>query len=118
MKVLVCGGRDYRDAQVLFFELNRLNNENGFDEVIVGDASGADFLALVWAAWCEIPTHVYRAKWNTHGKKAGPMRNQEMLDKGKPDLVVAFPGGRGTSDMVRRARKAGIEVREIARPAS
>lgn len=38
-----------------------------------------------------------------------------MLVEGKPDIVVAFEGHRGTADMVERARKAGIEVREIRR---
>lgn len=47
----------------------------------------------------------------TNGKAAGPIRNQRMLDEGKPDLVVAFPGGRGTADMVRRAKAAGVPVR-------
>ena len=41
------------------------------------------------------------------------MRNQKMLDEGKPDLVVAFAGGRGTADMVRIAKRSGVEVREI-----
>jgi hypothetical protein len=47
------------------------------------------------------------------GKAAGPIRNQRMIDEGKPDLVIAFPGGRGTADMVSRAKKAGIPVQEI-----
>jgi hypothetical protein len=46
--------------------------------------------------------------------KAGPIRKQQMLDEGKPDLVVAFPGGRGTAHMVRIARAAGIEVIEAS----
>jgi hypothetical protein len=50
------------------------------------------------------------ADWNTHGRAAGPIRNQRMLDEVKPELVVAFPGGRGTADMVRRAREAGVNV--------
>ena len=37
-----------------------------------------------------------------------------MLDEGKPDLVIAFPGGKGTADMARRAREAGIEVIEVS----
>jgi hypothetical protein len=45
------------------------------------------------------------------------MRNQQMLDEGRPTLVVAFPGGRGTADMMRRARVAGIEVIEISKVA-
>jgi len=54
------------------------------------------------------------ANWAELGRKAGPIRNQQMLDEGKPNLVVAFPGGRGTADIVRRARAAGIEVVEFA----
>ena len=49
------------------------------------------------------------SKWKMHGKKAGPLRNQEMVDAGT-DLVVAFPGGRGTADLVRRARAAGLQI--------
>jgi hypothetical protein len=47
--------------------------------------------------------------------KAGPLRNYQMLEEGKPDLVVAFPGGGGTKDMVRRAVKAGVSVHEVNR---
>jgi len=52
----------------------------------------------------------FDAEWHRHGKRAGPIRNQRMLEEGQPDLIVAFPGGHGTADMVRRARQAGIEV--------
>lgn len=54
------------------------------------------------------------ADWSKYGKAAGPMRNQKMLDEYKPDLVVALPGGRGTADMVSRARVAGVEVIEAS----
>jgi hypothetical protein len=58
---------------------------------------------------------VFYADWDKHGRAAGPIRNQQMLDEGKPDLVVAFllPQGSGTLDMIRRTEKAGIEVRVI-----
>jgi predicted Rossmann-fold nucleotide-binding protein len=35
-----------------------------------------------------------------------------MLSEGKPDLVIAFPGGRGTADMIRQAKEAGVPVRQ------
>jgi hypothetical protein len=38
-----------------------------------------------------------------------------MLDEGKPDLVVAFPGGGGTKDMITRALGAGVSVHEVNR---
>ncbi len=55
---------------------------------------------------------MFHAEWMKYGKAAGPIRNARMLAEGKPDLVVAFPGGRGTADMLRRVREAGIEVIE------
>lgn len=55
----------------------------------------------------------FEADWHTHGRAAGPIRNRRMIEEGKPDLVVAFPGGRGTANMVNQARAAGIEVREV-----
>jgi hypothetical protein len=71
------------------------------------------------AGWCRgvprKPYEVTQGEWDELGKKAGPLRNQRMLDEGKPDLVVAFPGGGGTKDMVRRAVKAGVSVHEVNR---
>jgi hypothetical protein len=84
--------------------------------VIAGGARGADTLAVQEARARKppIPVRVYPADWRRHGKAAGPIRNQQMLDEGAPDLVLAFPGGGGTADMVRRARRAGLEVVRIA----
>ena len=55
----------------------------------------------------------YPAPWKRFGPSAGGIRNQQMLDEGKPDLVVAFPGGKGTADMVRRAENAGVKVIKV-----
>lgn len=106
MKVLVCGGRDYQDAAAVREALAMV----GALEIITGCAKGADSLAAREAAKRNLPCKVFRADWKTHGRAAGPIRNQEMLDEGKPDLVMAFPGGRGTADMVRRAKAAGVPV--------
>jgi hypothetical protein len=56
----------------------------------------------------------FPADWDTHGRAAGPIRNQRMLDVGKPDFVIAFPGGHGTANMVRKAKAAGVQVLEVA----
>lgn len=110
MRVLVCGGRDYTDREAVFAALDRLHAERGVDVVIHGDAAGADTQARLWAVARGIAHHPYPAEWEKHGRGAGPIRNQEMLDGGKPDGVVAFPGGRGTADMVRRAEAAGLKI--------
>jgi hypothetical protein len=54
-----------------------------------------------------------RANWYLHGKGAGHERNARMLELG-PELVVAFPGGRGTANMIARAERAGVEVMRIS----
>lgn len=113
MRVLVCGGRDYADIETLYRELDRIHVRTPITCIIEGGASGADYLASRWSAKNDLSEHArYKADWTLHGKAAGPIRNQRMLDEGKPDLVVAFSGGRGTADMVRRARTAGVKVRE------
>ena len=113
MRVLVCGGRNYSDKACLWYRLDSLGPPE-VSAIISGMASGADSLAAEWAEKFGFPLHKFPADWNAHGKAAGPIRNQRMLDEGKPDLVLAFPGGRGTADMVRRAKSAGIRVVEVA----
>jgi hypothetical protein len=112
MRILVCGGREFTDRRLLNDTLNGLRLTRGIVHVIAGGARGADSMAEWWAKAEGVPCQVYQADWAGLGRKAGPIRNQRMLDEGKPDLVVAFPGGRGTADMVRRGREAG-EVIEV-----
>lgn len=110
MRILVCGGRDYTNRARVNRILDRVHAERGITAIIQGTARGADTLAAEWGWDNKITVCSYPADWQAHGKKAGPIRNQEMLDRGKPDAVVAFPGGAGTADMVRRARAAEVAV--------
>lgn len=114
LRVLVCGGRDFADRRAVFGALEALNTERGIGCIIHGAARGADSLAGDWATANGVLAECHPADWEAHGKAAGPIRNASMLESSKPDLVVAFPGGRGTADMVARARAAGVEVIEIA----
>lgn len=116
IRVLVCGGRDFSNKHQLYTELDRIHAETPISCIIEGGAAGADYLAARWSVRANLNDHArYPADWTMHGRAAGPIRNQRMLDEGKPDLVVAFPGGRGTADMVRRAEKAGVPVVRIER---
>ena|SRR5215510_7917227 len=112
-RVLVCGGRDYSDAEYLNRILDNAHFREPFAVVIHGDARGADRLARDWAKSRDVPDLPFPADWDGLGKKAGPIRNEQMIRDGEPDIVVAFPGGNGTADMVRRARRYRIPVREI-----
>lgn len=113
-RVLVCGGRDYNDYDTLKTVLSALQiDRGGFSALIHGAAKGADTQAGIYAERHLIPVASFPADWQKDGRAAGPIRNARMLKEGKPDLVIAFPGGRGTADMVRQARKSGIEVIEV-----
>lgn len=124
MRVLVCGGRDYADKDKVWQALDGVfpisepdayGNYLPVGTLIHGACpTGADHLADEYAVVNWLDLKRFPADWTAHGKAAGPIRNQRMLDEGKPDLVVAFPGGRGTADMVRRARQSGVPVMEIA----
>jgi len=109
MKVLVTGGRKYSDRETVYRELANASPEL----VIHGGCSGADRLAGEWCAKTGTPSAVYEAPWDALGYPAGPKRNSWMLKYSAPDLVLAFPGGKGTADMTRKARSAGVEVRVV-----
>lgn len=112
MRLLVCGGRDYADGDAVFRALDMARAERGVALVIHGAARGADTLAARWAAARGVPAQAFPADWETHGRAAGHIRNARMLREGRPDGVIAFPGGRGTADMIRQAEAAGVWVWE------
>jgi ABC-type sugar transport system substrate-binding protein len=97
---------------VVWKVLNAQHQQYPITCLINGGCHGADQLARNWAKKFGVTQETYPADWSK-GRIAGPIRNQEMIDRGKPDLVIAFPGGKGTADMVRRAREAGIPVQEV-----
>ncbi len=118
MRVLVCGGRGFTDLGAVFTGLWRIHDKKPISLVIEGGAKGADRSAHDWAEHVGVPTIRFRADWKRLGPAAGPIRNQRMLDEGKPDLVVAFPGGKGTANMKELAKKAGVEVVEAIPPSA
>lgn len=113
MRVLICGGTDFEDYD-LMQEVCFQYLYPG-DTLIHGDAPGADTMAAKCAAtqyggiW-NIDILPFPADWKKYGRAAGPIRNKQMLDEGKPDFVVALPGNKGTADMVKQAKKAGLKV--------
>jgi len=110
MRVLVCGGRGFGNDTLLFGTLNSHHKRRPITALIHGGASGADRMAALWAVDKGIPHTRFLPDWKRHGKAAGPIRNARMIAEGKPDLVIAFPGGRGTANMIAQAKQAGIEV--------
>ena len=111
---LICGGRDFSNAALFDDAMRDIVSQFGCPGRIVhGGAKGADTLANNWGVRLAIEVSPEPADWEKHGKAAGPIRNGAMLSKHNPIRVVAFPGGRGTADMVRKAKAANIQVIEI-----
>ena len=113
-RVAITGGRSFNDRTFLFTTLDRIHAAKGITEIIHGGARGADSLGGIWAKQAGIKVTVFPADWNKHGKRAGILRNLEMINE-RPDYVVAFPGGRGTAHMRETSKAKGIEVIEVNR---
>lgn len=107
--IAVTGGRDFKNADWVIGALNAVKTKSGIKLLVVGDATGADAHARDWAQATGTPLRVFQADWKKHGVAAGPIRNGAMVAFGL-DGCVAFPGGRGTADMVRQCEKAGVPV--------
>ena len=126
-RVLVCGGRDFTDVRRLRRELDRLSKELGELYIIHGGQTGADSFAGKWAKDRGMASAEFRADWRSHVcapaatcrqnrycRAAGPIRNRRMLNEGRPNCVIAFPGGDGTVDMIRQAYKEGVLVHVVS----
>lgn len=112
IKLLVCGGRDYSDRDVVFSRLDAIHAKRNITMLIEGGANGADTLCRMWARNRGVICATVNAVWDKRGRSAGPQRNSAMLSL-KPDGVLAFPGGRGTANMVQQAKDAGVKVVEV-----
>lgn len=103
-RLLVCGSRHYKNYDIILKAISRFPN---LEVVIHGAARGADSLAGTAAQELGKKVERFPADWEKHGKAAGHIRNQQMLDEGDPDFVLGFTDNilqsRGTSDMMRKA---------------
>lgn len=114
MKLLIAGGRNYKLNQAGKAYLDQLFFSHNFSELIEGEAPGIDSSAKAWGMSKEIPIKPFPANWTKYGKRAGILRNQEMINiLGKNDLAIYFPGGRGTDDCYRRAVAASVPVLDL-----
>ena len=108
-RYLVCGGRDFADKTTLTRTLDVLIRHPADAIVIHGGARGADTMAADWAEARGARVQCFMADWDDQGRAAGPMRNRKMLMEGKPDVVIAFPGGKGTANMLKQANDLRLE---------
>lgn len=112
MIVLVCGSRSWPDYSAVHRRLSALPYEDEPVTILHGAAPGADTHADTAArSLGYMYVRRFSADWEKYGKRAGLVRNIEMLDE-RPDLVLAFQvnGSRGTQHTINEARRRGIPV--------
>ena len=112
MRLLVCGSRDWSNRRFLYQFLDEYHAQHPVTVLVEGEAAGADTMSREWAESKGIVVEKYPADWTKYGKAAGPIRNSQMLQEGKPEAVIAFSlnleTSRGTKNMVAQAIKAGV----------
>lgn len=112
-RMIICGGRDFQDMDLFIRSMRKMLQQYPDVEIISGHASrGADRMGEQYATSIGLPLKIFPAQWAAYGKRAGYLRNTQMLDyarQGDP-VVVAFWDGksRGTQHMIRSAQKAGV----------
>lgn len=130
MRLVVTGGRNYKETARTFAALSDLHARKPISVLIEGEAEGLDKRAATWAKRNGVAVEPYPAPWDDidhpdavvryrrngapYDVNAGPRRNQQMIDEGRPDFALIFPGDTGTADMKARIIKAGIPFEEVA----
>lgn len=117
LRLLVCGSRDWENKDLIKQEILELQKQYEIEVIIHGACRGADLMSGQVAKELGIPMQQYPANWSLHGKSAGPKRNQQMIDEGNPNFVLAFHDdideSKGTKDMVLRAQKHNIPFKVV-----
>lgn len=113
--ILIAGGRDFDNENVLFEVLDHVKP----DEVVQGGAKGADREGKLWADFFGYQNLQFDAEWDTHGKKAGILRNIDMKNylvskqnEGKEVAAYIFWDGesKGTKNMIDLIIKSKINL--------
>ena len=105
--LLVCGDRNWVDEHLIQEMIETIVKEGNVTRIINGAARGADKISSKIANKLNIECIEYPAKWDNYGRSAGYIRNQQMLDDGKPDIVLAFHDdikkSKDTKDMITKS---------------
>ena len=112
IKLIIAGGRDFNDYQLLQLETQRFLVEQGFNPsqliIVSGNAKGADSLGEEFAEKYNFPIATYPADWNKNGKAAGPIRNEEMANFATHAIIFWDSISRGSKNMIETARKYNL----------
>lgn len=111
-RVVIAGSRNFNDYALFSAVVDKYLSiiRTKYKIIILsGHCSGADIMAERYAKENGFGLEVFPADWSL-GRKAGPLRNKQMVDVA--DFAIAFPsGGRGTQSLINFAMQKGIPTR-------
>lgn len=113
--LLVTGGRRFHQTAYIYNVLDQIHAHRPITLLVHGNAMGTDSIAGAWAVERGVPLAIFPANWKGENKAAGPLRNQRILDTVFVDGCVAFPGDRGTNDMIDRVNRAKISLMDLSK---
>jgi len=117
MKIIIAGGRDFTDYQLLSKEVKKFildsNGEPGKVQIISGKARGADTLGERFAKEWKFPVIEMPADWDKHGKAAGVIRNEEMAKIATHCIVFWDEKSSGSKNMIDNSRKYSLTSKVI-----
>ena len=113
MKVIVAGSRNFHDSNFIYKKLDFLFSKISSIEIVEGGCRGVDLIAKQYAKDRSLPYKEFPANWEVYGKKAGPIRNEQMALYA--DGLVAFYDGKsaGTGNMIQTAQKAKLKIKIV-----
>jgi hypothetical protein len=116
VKILICGSREWNNFDKIKNILLKYPQSN--ETIIIhGNCKGADKISGYLAKQLNMTVEIYSADWKKYGRAAGPIKNQQMLDEGNPEICYAFHENieisKGTKDMVNKCKLANIPVNII-----
>ena len=110
MRLIIAGGRDLSFNRDHLSWLRSVIRDCSPTEIVSGCAKGADRVGEILAASLGIPVRRFPADWDTYGKRAGHLRNEQMAKYA--NAVALLPGGKGTANMLENARGYRLKIYE------
>lgn len=113
---MITGSRKWTDKESVFEFLDEMTKMWGKPDLFIhGGAAGADILGHEWATNRGIEVKLFLPDWKKYGKRAGHLRNQEMVDEATHAVAFMLEGSRGTADAVERIRNKKIPLKGLER---
>ena len=113
MRVIIAGSRNFNDYGIVKKKLNAILKNQKEVTIISGTANGADKLGERYANDNHLKLEQYPAMWDLFGKKAGYMRNEEMVKVADAAIVFWDGKSKGSKHMIDISKKYNLNLRIV-----